>query len=357
MLSSTLFSTITTFASAESVISVTAKKGPGFVTIFADGSLQTGPGYASKQALMAAWPSHSNLVKDLLKDQSSQSRFQLLLTHRKELSGLPGVLPNFKLSIVPPVAVSKETFKRRTKAATTIQAAWRGHHVRETGGKVDLVGDYTDDPEIQELAREVGDLRVHVMEKIKNDSRRQDLVKHQRKSATKIQAAWRGHHVRTTGGKVDLVGDYADDPEIQELARKVGKQRARVMKEIRSGNSRRQDLVKLQRESATKIQAAWRGHRVRETGEKVDTLGDYDGDPEIQKLARQAGEERARVMKEIRLKHRELPLAKAQDERPTLTDSDAAQGERKLAELDALESQLKKMQRGLKGEKYKELDL
>ncbi|XP_055318427.1 uncharacterized protein LOC129576779 [Sitodiplosis mosellana] len=126
------------------------------------------------------------------------------------------------------------------KAATRIQALYRGHKVRASMKQGDSSANSNNTKSATSATAESDASNEPTQEELKAEFREDD--KELCDAAVRIQAAFRGHLARKTGG---------DDKDLQEITKKVAEELDIDLNDP--------ELNK----AATKIQASFRGHKVR----------------------------------------------------------------------------------------------
>lgn len=140
----------------------------------------------------------------------------------------------------------KTTSKEEEEAATRIQAAFRGHHARKSMKDTETSTKQTESKSDSEPTKE------QLLQEFREDDK--ELCD----AATRIQASFRGHMSR----KVAAVGEAAKTAGemVESVANKVEKTVDDAVNELEGIDLSDPDLNK----AATKIQASFRGHKVRQ---------------------------------------------------------------------------------------------
>ncbi|PBC27940.1 neuromodulin isoform X1 [Apis cerana] len=140
----------------------------------------------------------------------------------------------------------EDTEKEREKAATRIQAAFRGHHARKSMKDIESSTKQTGTKSNSEPTKE----------QLQQEFRADD--KELCEAATKIQASFRGHMSR----KEQAAAAIAKSAEnaVEDVVSKMEEKAKDAMNELEGIDLTDPDLHK----AATKIQASFRGHKVRQ---------------------------------------------------------------------------------------------
>ncbi|XP_048513174.1 neuromodulin [Athalia rosae] len=139
-------------------------------------------------------------------------------------------------------AKENESEKDKDEAATRIQAAFRGHHARKSMKEPDSA---SRQPETETDAEPT---QEQLLEEFRADDK--ELCN----AATKIQASFRGHMSRK-----EQAASAVTKP-LEELVEKLDQKVNDALNELESIDLTDPDLHK----AATKIQASFRGHKVRQ---------------------------------------------------------------------------------------------
>ncbi|XP_033210405.1 neuromodulin [Belonocnema kinseyi] len=139
-----------------------------------------------------------------------------------------------------------KTTDKEEVAATRIQAAFRGHHARKS----------MKDTETSTKQSESKSDSEPTLEQLQEEFRSDD--KELSDAATKIQASFRGHMSRKEGA-IGAVAKTAED-FVENAANKIEKTMDDAVNELEGIDLSDPDLHK----AATKIQASFRGHKVRQ---------------------------------------------------------------------------------------------
>ncbi|XP_051175983.1 uncharacterized protein LOC127291095 [Leptopilina boulardi] len=139
-----------------------------------------------------------------------------------------------------------KTTNKEEEAATRIQAAFRGHHARKSMKDTETSTKQTESKSDSEPTKE----------QLLNEFREDD--KELCEAATRIQASFRGHMSR----KVAAIGEAAKTAGdmVENVVNKVEKTVDDAVNELEGIDLSDPDLNK----AATKIQASFRGHKVRQ---------------------------------------------------------------------------------------------
>lgn len=140
-----------------------------------------------------------------------------------------------------------ESEKDKDEAATRIQAAFRGHHARKSMKEPDSA---TRQPETQTDAEPT---QEQLLEEFRADDK--ELCN----AATKIQASFRGHMSRKEQAATPSVVKPIEEL-VEKAADKFDEKVNDALNELESIDLTDPDLHK----AATKIQASFRGHKVRQ---------------------------------------------------------------------------------------------
>lgn len=140
----------------------------------------------------------------------------------------------------------KTTNREEEEAATRIQAAFRGHHARKSMKDTETSTKQTESKSDSEPTKE------QLLKEFREDDK--ELCE----AATRIQASFRGHMSR----KVAAIGEAAKTAGdmVENVANKVEKTVDDAVNELEGIDLSDPDLHK----AATKIQASFRGHKVRQ---------------------------------------------------------------------------------------------
>lgn len=137
--------------------------------------------------------------------------------------------------------------KHKIEAATRIQAAFRGHHARKSMKETDTSKQQTGTNETESEPTK---------EQLQQEFRSDD--KELCNAATKIQASFRGHMSRKEQAASALVKTAGEI--VENAASKIEKKVEDAVNELEGIDLTDPDLHK----AATKIQASFRGHKVRQ---------------------------------------------------------------------------------------------
>ncbi|XP_046752202.1 cilia- and flagella-associated protein 91 isoform X2 [Diprion similis] len=148
-----------------------------------------------------------------------------------------------------------ESEKDKDEAATRIQAAFRGHHARKSMKEPESG---TRQPQSQNDAEPT---QEQLLEEFRADDK--ELCN----AATKIQASFRGHMSRKEQQVVTAASAAIKPIEqfVEKTADKIDQKVNDALNELESIDLTDPDLHK----AATKIQASFRGHKVRQDGPAV----------------------------------------------------------------------------------------
>ncbi|XP_046434758.1 cilia- and flagella-associated protein 91 isoform X2 [Neodiprion fabricii] len=148
-----------------------------------------------------------------------------------------------------------ENEKDKDEAATRIQAAFRGHHARKSMKEPESG---TRQPQSQNDAEPT---QEQLLEEFRADDK--ELCN----AATKIQASFRGHMSRKEQQVVSAASAAIKPIEqfVEKTADKIDQKVNDALNELESIDLTDPDLHK----AATKIQASFRGHKVRQDGPAV----------------------------------------------------------------------------------------
>ncbi|XP_063407124.1 doublecortin domain-containing protein 2-like isoform X18 [Mytilus trossulus] len=183
--------------------------------------------------------------------------------------------------------------EKQGKAATKIQANYRGHQAR----------------------KEVNDLKTKKEtdeKKKKEDELRAKAAKEENQAATKIQAGFRGHQARKEINQKKQVRDVKNTKEDAAAIKIQSSYRGhKARKEIADKKVKRTEKNTEEEVAATKIQAGFRGHKARqEINQKKQQRTETKNEEEKAATKIQAGFRGNQARKEIDLKKKE----KAQNE-------------------------------------------
>ncbi|XP_052085835.1 doublecortin domain-containing protein 2-like isoform X14 [Mytilus californianus] len=183
--------------------------------------------------------------------------------------------------------------ERQGKAATKIQANYRGHQAR----------------------KEVNDLKTKKEtdeKKKKEDEQRAKQAKEENQAATKIQAGFRGHQARKEINQKKQVRDVKNSKEDAAAIKIQSSYRGhKARKEIADKKVKRTEKNTEEEAAATKIQAGFRGHKARqEINQKKQQREETKNEEEKAATKIQAGFRGNQARKEVDQKKKE----KAQNE-------------------------------------------
>lgn len=137
--------------------------------------------------------------------------------------------------------------KEKEEAATRIQAAFRGHHARKSMKETETAS---------QQKRNEEDETEPTKEQLQEEFRADDVELCN--AATKIQASFRGHMSRKEQGGTGVV--KAAEDFVESAASKIEEKVDDAVNELEGIDLTDPDLHK----AATKIQASFRGHKVRQ---------------------------------------------------------------------------------------------
>ncbi|XP_076083324.1 uncharacterized protein LOC143054256 isoform X25 [Mytilus galloprovincialis] len=178
--------------------------------------------------------------------------------------------------------------EKQGKAATKIQANYRGHQAR----------------------KEVNDLKTKKEtdeKKKKEDELRAKAAKEENQAATKIQAGFRGHQARKEINQKKQVRDVKNTKEDAAAVKIQSSYRGhKARKEIADKKVKRTEKNTEEEVAATKIQAGFRGHKARqEINQKKQQRTETKKEEEKAATKIQAGFRGNQARKEIDLKKKE----------------------------------------------------